>query len=74
MKMKELGSNEEAFELAGIESEPEIYTFSDFCIDREILSPKNTRDLHHLRSMWDICGEEYLDYCKANKLEFEVIR
>ena len=54
--------------------EKEMYTFSDFCIDREILSPKNTRDLRHLRSMWDICGEEYLDYCKANKLEFEVIR
>ena len=49
----------------------EMYTFSDFCIDREILSKEMAGDLRHLRVMWDIHGDDYIDYCKDNDLEFE---
>ena len=51
--------------------EKEMYTFSDFCIDREILSKKMADDLRHLRVMWDVYGDDYIDYCKDNDLEFE---
>ena len=51
--------------------EKEMYTFSDFCIGREILSKEMADDLRHLRVMWDIYGDDYIDYCKDNDLEFE---
>ena len=53
--------------------EKEMYTFSDFCINREILSKESADDLRHLRVMWDIHGDDYIDYCKDNDLEFERI-
>ena len=51
--------------------EKEMYTFSDFCIDRKILSKESADDLRHLRVMRDIHGDDYIDYCKDNDLEFE---
>ena len=51
--------------------EKEMYTFSDFCIDREILNKEMADDLRHLRVMWDIYGDDYIDYCKDNDLEYE---
>ena len=51
--------------------EKEMYTFSDFCIDREILNKEMADDLRHLRVMWDVHGDDYIDYCKDNDLEFE---
>lgn len=53
--------------------EKEMYTFSDFCIDREILSKEMADDLRHLRVMWDVYGDDYIDYCKDNDMEFERI-
>ena len=42
----------------------EMYTFSDFCIDREILSKESADDPRHLRVMWDVHGDDYIDYCR----------
>jgi hypothetical protein len=53
--------------------EEEMYTFSDFCIDRGILSKEMADDLRHLRVIWDVYGDDYIDYCKDNDLEFERI-
>ena len=53
--------------------EEEMYTFSDFCIDREILSKEMADDLRHLRAMWDVYEDDYIDYCDDNDLEFERI-
>ena len=50
-----------------------MYTFSDFCIDREILSKEMADDLRHLRVMWDVYGDDYIDYCNDNDMEFERI-
>ena len=66
-------ANEEALELAGIESEPRMYSFSDFCLDNEVLSKEATDDLRHLRAMWDVCGDYYIAFCETNELEYEVI-
>lgn len=71
--MKELEANEEALELAGIESEPRMYSFSDFCLDNEVLSKEATDDLRHLRAMWDVYGDHYIAFCETNELEYEVI-
>ena len=54
--------------------EKEMYTFSDFCEDRGILSREATDDLRHLRAMWDVYGEDYVEHCKDNNLEYERIR
>ena len=51
----------------------EMYTFSYFCIDRGILSKEMADDLRHLRAMWDVYGDDYIDYCKDSDLEFERI-
>ena len=48
-----------------------MYTFSDFCIDREILNKEMADDLRHLRVTWDVYGDDYIDYCKDNDMEFE---
>ena len=49
----------------------EMYTFSDYCHDHEILTYDQANDLRHLRVMWDIYGEDYIEYCKDNDFEFE---
>lgn len=49
----------------------DMYTFSDYCCDFKILTLEQTNDLRHLRVMWDIHGDDYIDYCKDNDLEFE---
>ena len=53
--------------------EEEMYTFSDFCIDREILSKEMADDLRRLRVMWDVYGDDYIDYCNDNDFELERI-
>jgi len=50
-----------------------MYSFSDFCLDNEVLSKEATDDLRHLRAMWDVCGDYYIAFCETNELEYEVI-
>ncbi len=71
--MKEFEVNEEALDLAGIESEPKMYSFSDFCLDNEVLSKEATDDLRQLWAMWDVYGDLYIAFCETNELEYEVI-
>lgn len=71
--MKEFEAKRKALDLAGIESEPRMYSFSDFCLDNEVLSKEATDDLRHLRAMWDVYGDYYIAFCETNELEYEVI-
>jgi len=50
-----------------------MYSFSDFCLDNEVLSKEATDDLRHLRVMWDVYGDHYIAFCEVNELEYEVI-
>ena len=49
----------------------EIYTFSDFCEDREILTHEGTDGLRHLKAMWSIYADDYINYCNAQGYEHE---
>ena len=50
-----------------------MYTFSDYCHDHKILTYEQTNDLRHLRAMWDVYKDDYIEYCKIHKFEYEVI-
>lgn len=50
-------------------SERELYTFEDYCVDREILTRNCSSN--DLLVMWDIYGNQYKDYCRTEGYEWE---
>lgn len=53
--------------------ERDIYTFSDFCVDQDMLSLQEVDDLRHLKAMWSIYEKDYLDYCEIYEYEHELL-
>lgn len=54
-----------------VQSKRELYTFEDFCVDREILT--RNASSNDLLVMWDVFKDQYKDYCRAEGYEYECI-
>jgi hypothetical protein len=47
----------------------ELYTFENFCSDRDILRKESHNKMY--LPMWDVYGEDYIEYCKENDYDYE---
>lgn len=56
-------------EIECTQREYKIYTFKEYCIDKELLDPK--AELEHYHVMWDTYEEEYKEYCEQNQYSYE---
>lgn len=52
--------------------ERELYTFYDFVVDRKILANTDTY-MQHAKVLYDIHGDDYLQYCKSSDYEPEAM-
>lgn len=50
-----------------------LYTFHEYCVSFKILPKELAEDPRHLRVMWDVEEERYIEYCEQNSYDYEEI-
>jgi len=64
-----LDENEIEYNIKSTEIEYTMYTFKNYCTDKQLLDP-NT-ELEHYLVLWDIYEDDYKEYCKQNRYSWE---